>query len=142
MPRIATLVGPSFARAQAAQVVSFNHHHHLCVQVRRPFSRLSILLLITLISCPRMLRSLPTSAFSLLLTSLSVVHAVNFSVSVRSTFASNALQARDSNSTIPVHNTRNAEYIANITLGGREVPVLLDTGRCVRNRSPRPEHLT
>jgi hypothetical protein len=27
-----------------------------------------------------------------------------------------------------VHNTHNAEYIANITLGGRQIPVLLDTG--------------
>ncbi|KAI0711697.1 hypothetical protein C8Q76DRAFT_694549 [Earliella scabrosa] len=30
--------------------------------------------------------------------------------------------------TIPVANTRNSEYIANITLGTREIPVLLDTG--------------
>lgn len=79
-----------------------------------------------------MLSSLPTSLFSLLLASVSVVHAVNFSVRVRSSFASDTLQARDSNTTIPVHNTHNAEYIANITLGGREIPVLLDTGRYVR----------
>ena len=81
-----------------------------------------------------MLRSLP-SVFSLLLAYLSVVHAVNLSVSVRSTFAS-TLKARDTNSTIPVHNTRNAEYIANITLGGREIPVLLDTGRYARIHNP------
>lgn len=36
-----------------------------------------------------------------------------------------------SSATIPVHNTHNAEYISNITLGGRQIPVLLDTGRCV-----------
>lgn len=30
---------------------------------------------------------------------------------------------------IPVANTLNAEYISNITLGGRTIPVLLDTGR-------------
>ena len=34
-----------------------------------------------------------------------------------------------SRSTIPVLNTLNAEYISNITLGGRTIPVLLDTGR-------------
>ena len=81
-----------------------------------------------------MLARLPSSLFSLLLASVSVVHAVNLSVQVRSSFASNTLHARDSNSnsSIPVHNTRNAEYIANITLGGREIPVLLDTGRCAR----------
>ncbi|KAI0344418.1 aspartic peptidase A1 [Trametopsis cervina] len=67
--------------------------------------------------------ALESSLWSLLLTS---VHAVNLSVRVRtSPYAT--LQARDSHS-IPVHNTHNAEYIANITLGGREIPVLLDTG--------------
>lgn len=35
---------------------------------------------------------------------------------------------------IPVSNTHNAQYISNITLGGVEVPVLLDTGRCERAR--------
>lgn len=34
-----------------------------------------------------------------------------------------------SNGTIPVLNTLNSEYISNITLGGRTIPVLLDTGR-------------
>ena len=33
--------------------------------------------------------------------------------------------------TVPVANTHNSEYIANITLGGREIPVLLDTGRYI-----------
>ncbi|EPQ54524.1 acid protease [Gloeophyllum trabeum ATCC 11539] len=33
-----------------------------------------------------------------------------------------------SNGTIPVHNTHNAEYISNITLGGVSIPVMLDTG--------------
>lgn len=83
-----------------------------------------------------MLARLPSSLFSLLFASVSVVHAVNLSVHVRSSFASNTLRARDDNSIIPVHNTRNAEYIANITLGGREIPVLLDTGRYARIHNP------
>ena len=35
------------------------------------------------------------------------------------------------NGSIPVANTFNSQYISNITLGGRTIPVLLDTGRCV-----------
>jgi hypothetical protein len=35
---------------------------------------------------------------------------------------------RRGNDSIPVANTLNAEYISNITLGGRTIPVLLDTG--------------
>jgi hypothetical protein len=37
------------------------------------------------------------------------------------------------NSTIPIANTHNAQYIANITLGGQPTPVLLDTGRHVHS---------
>lgn len=85
-----------------------------------------------------MLSGLPSSLFSLLLASASVVHAVNLSVHVRTSLASHGLHARDNKSIIPVHNTRNAEYIANVTLGGREIPVLLDTGRCARSRSRLP----
>jgi hypothetical protein len=33
------------------------------------------------------------------------------------------------NGEVSMLNTQNAEYIANITLGGRNIPVLLDTGR-------------
>jgi hypothetical protein len=36
--------------------------------------------------------------------------------------------ARRANGLIPIVNTANAEYISNITLGGRSIPVLLDTG--------------
>ncbi|KAH8081983.1 aspartic peptidase A1 [Cristinia sonorae] len=39
-----------------------------------------------------------------------------------------SLFSRGPDSIIPVHNTHNAEYISNITLGGRQIPVLLDTG--------------
>lgn len=79
--------------------------------------------------------SCPASFLALVLASLSVAHALNLDIRVRSTFNQHALYARDNNSIIPVSNTRNAEYIANITLGGREIPVLLDTGRCVRARN-------
>jgi hypothetical protein len=36
---------------------------------------------------------------------------------------------RRANTTIPITNTQNAQYISNITLGGVQVAVLLDTGR-------------
>ena len=78
---------------------------------------------------------LHSSLFCFVLASLSVVHAINFDVRVRTSLQPNALRARDNSNIIPVSNTRNAEYIANITLGGRQIPVLLDTGRCVRVRS-------
>ncbi|EKM51671.1 uncharacterized protein PHACADRAFT_261948 [Phanerochaete carnosa HHB-10118-sp] len=75
-----------------------------------------------------MLSRPPTSFLAIVFASLSVAHALNLDIRVRSTFSQHALYARDNNSIIPVANTRNAEYIANITLGGREIPVLLDTG--------------
>lgn len=34
-----------------------------------------------------------------------------------------------SNGSVPVANTQNAEYIANINLGGKTIPVVIDTGR-------------
>lgn len=40
-------------------------------------------------------------------------------------------QAGGSNASVPVANTHNAEYIANLTLGGQSIPVMLDTGRFV-----------
>ena len=55
------------------------------------------------------------------------VHALTLDVHVRQ--RSNTLTARDSSHITPVGNTHNSEYIANITLGGRQIPVLLDTGR-------------
>ena len=39
------------------------------------------------------------------------------------------LAERAENSTIPVKNTFNAEYIGTVTLGTRSIPVLLDTGK-------------
>jgi len=39
--------------------------------------------------------------------------------------------ARRANSTVPVSNTGNAQYIGNITLGGVTARVMLDTGRYV-----------
>ena len=41
-----------------------------------------------------------------------------------------ALSERGVNSTIPITNTFNAEYISTISLGGTSFPVLLDTGKC------------
>ncbi|KAI0696263.1 acid protease [Cytidiella melzeri] len=68
--------------------------------------------------------ALGSSLFSLFIG----VHAISFPVRVRTSYnPHNALQARDEHN-IPVTNTHNAEYIANVTLGGRVIPVLLDTG--------------
>ncbi|KAI0357462.1 aspartic peptidase A1 [Trametes cingulata] len=54
--------------------------------------------------------------------------ALNFNVNVRQR-AAQVLAARAAGqNAVPVANTRNSEYIANITLGGRQIPVLLDTG--------------
>lgn len=38
-------------------------------------------------------------------------------------------QAGGSNASVPIANTHNAEYIANLTLGGQSIAVMLDTGR-------------
>ncbi|KAI8978777.1 acid protease [Trametes punicea] len=67
--------------------------------------------------------------FSLFISLLAAhVRAVNFKVNVRQRAAA-ALAARaNGQNAVPVANTHNSEYIANITLGGREIPVLLDTG--------------
>ncbi|TCD70766.1 hypothetical protein EIP91_001796 [Steccherinum ochraceum] len=95
-----------------------------------------------------MLTLLPLSLLSALLVGLTYpsssgngVNAVRLPFQVRTTnpFGSNSsslssLSRRShskrgpSSATIPVHNTHNAEYISNITLGGRQIPVLLDTG--------------
>ena len=40
--------------------------------------------------------------------------------------SSRALQPR---SAVPIKNQQNAVYISNVTLGGRDIPVMLDTGR-------------
>jgi len=41
------------------------------------------------------------------------------------------------NGSVSITNTHNAEYIANITLGGQSIPVMLDTGRYVTHISIR-----
>jgi len=90
-----------------------------------------------------MLSLLPFSLLSLLIglnyssSSGNGVNAVRVPFQVRTTspFSPNpsslsrrSLVSRAPGSIIPVHNTHNAEYISNITLGGRQIPVLLDTG--------------
>ncbi|KAI0926855.1 hypothetical protein AcV5_007539 [Taiwanofungus camphoratus] len=72
---------------------------------------------------------LPFTLFWLLIDAHSV-NAVTFPFRVRTrTERSGSLKSRANNDTIlPVHNTQNSEYVTNITLGGRNIPVLLDTG--------------
>ena len=74
------------------------------------------------------MRSFLTVLSLLLLELAADVRALTFDVHVRQRGHSLAARAAGDN-TIPVANTRNSEYIANITLGTREIPVLLDTGR-------------
>jgi hypothetical protein len=69
--------------------------------------------------------------FALLLTLFHPTFAVRLPFHVRTTLRPRA-DITTGNSTIPVANTRNAQYISNITLGGQPVPVLLDTGRYAR----------
>lgn len=40
-----------------------------------------------------------------------------------------ALLPRATNASVSIRNNQNAVYISNITLGGRTIPVMLDTGR-------------
>ncbi|KAJ3731206.1 aspartic peptidase A1 [Lentinula guzmanii] len=58
------------------------------------------------------------------------VSALTFPFHVRTDPYSHSLSRRDSsNGTIPLTNTGNAQYIANVTLGGEEVRLIIDTGR-------------
>lgn len=57
------------------------------------------------------------------------VFAVKFAFQARHTV--NRLQRRAGISGQPIANTHNAEYMSNITLGGRSISVMLDTGRYV-----------
>ncbi|KAI0070498.1 aspartic peptidase A1 [Panus rudis PR-1116 ss-1] len=79
-----------------------------------------------------MLSPLRFSSFFLLVGFNAFVNAARISFQVRtpSTLPSSRQLYSRANApgVIPIHNTRNAEYISNITLGGREIPVLLDTG--------------
>lgn len=66
--------------------------------------------------------------FSLLfLVDLKLSEAARIPFDVRFTSYS-SLGRRATNATFPITNTFNAEYISNVTLGGRSIPVLLDTG--------------
>ncbi|KZP08675.1 acid protease [Athelia psychrophila] len=78
---------------------------------------------------------IPLSLFSLLLSHVSLrAGAVRFPVTARSVKRSvaspgNRLGRRASvGGSSTITNTHNAEYIANITLGGKAIPVMLDTG--------------
>lgn len=57
-----------------------------------------------------------------------LVHAGRVPFQVRHT-QPHALSQRAVNSTVPITNTFNAEYIGTITLGSGSFPVLLDTGK-------------
>ncbi|KAF9806834.1 hypothetical protein IEO21_08514 [Rhodonia placenta] len=78
------------------------------------------------------MRSLLPFTLLCLLLDAHAVHALRFPVSTRTSAGrragSGSLGARSSDTLLPVKNTQNSEYITNITLGGREIPVLLDTG--------------
>jgi hypothetical protein len=76
-------------------------------------------------------------SFTLLLLALHpFVSAVIFPVQIRNSPSTPSLLRRGpvdattagNSSTVPIHNSHNAQYVANITLGGRVIPVLLDTG--------------
>jgi hypothetical protein len=66
--------------------------------------------------------------FSLLLHVYSV-YAAQLSFEARSMKRTSRLQRRAGIVGQPIANNRNAEYMSNITLGGRVIPVMLDTGR-------------
>jgi hypothetical protein len=76
-------------------------------------------------------------SFSLLLTLIELISALKLPFHVRTTVTDSANRLRSradisgqttGNTTIPVANTRNAQYITNITMGGQPVAVMLDTG--------------
>ena len=62
-------------------------------------------------------------------------NAVKFPFTVRTTTSSNLYRRADiagqstRNISLPVGNIHNAEYISNITIGGKTAAVMLDTGR-------------
>ncbi|KAF9013318.1 aspartic peptidase A1 [Cyathus striatus] len=65
----------------------------------------------------------------LLLLFQSSVHAVRVPFQIRAThIRTSTTQLAKRASPIPISNTGNAQYVSNITLGGIELPVLLDTG--------------
>ncbi|PCH39890.1 acid protease [Wolfiporia cocos MD-104 SS10] len=78
------------------------------------------------------MRSLLPFALLCLLLDARFANALTFPVRTRTASqrrSGSGLHSRSNNDTLlPVKNTQNSEYISNITLGGREIPVLLDTG--------------
>jgi len=76
------------------------------------------------------MRSLPLfHSFILSFSPLSAL-AVSIPFSLRTSDASHHHLPRQSTSSVlPVGNTQNAFYYTNITLGGRQISVMLDTGR-------------
>lgn len=66
-----------------------------------------------------------------LLLAIAAVDALKLPFQARTTYGpSKRLQQKRATAlTVPIANTHNAEYIANITLGGASVRVMLDTGR-------------
>lgn len=59
-------------------------------------------------------------------------YAVHLPFHVQFDRSSSSIGARS----IPIYNNGNAQYIANVTLGGVIVPVMLDTGRCAITAPP------
>lgn len=77
----------------------------------------------------------PLSVLSLLVLLAHHAYALRFDVNIRQRAASVLAARANGQNTTPITNTRNSEYIANVTLGGRQIPVLLDTGRYVSSHS-------
>lgn len=77
---------------------------------------------------------IPLSLFLLL--DLQLSEAVKLPFHVR--YSQDSLTRRANSSYINVANTFNAEYISNITLGGKTIPVLLDTGAFTSHSYPAP----
>lgn len=72
---------------------------------------------------------IPLSLVLSILHSFSSVHALKVPFQVRTGNHPTSGLTRRANTTIPISNNGNAQYIANITLGGETVRVLIDTGR-------------
>ena len=83
------------------------------------------------------MRSLLSLSLVGLLSHACSTHALTFPVRAQSRAddrpAAGTLSARagNGNTILSVRNVQNSEYSTNISLGGREIPVLLDTGRYV-----------
>jgi predicted aspartyl protease len=81
------------------------------------------------------MRSLLSPSFLLALFAACPTDAARFPFTARTTTSSLFRRADISgqstrNISVPVTNIHNAEYISNITVGGKTIAVMLDTGRC------------